>query len=224
MKDIYSDETLREFRKKNWSKAIHDFKLKKKYIMDKIKNIANNFNMKEDEVYNIIDKSSDEELKALFIAVRLAKDPKRQNIYELIFLEFLRSKGRNINKLPSGGNNALFLTAESIIKGKPKSADIESTKSLDFCEKIGDKKYYYYHKFTKDEGGAQDNQYIDLQTFVRIAKKYCMNNNDNNYFVAVPDDPFYNDERKRYLEVLAGKFKDKRIFIASWNQILEKIN
>jgi len=100
MKDIYSDETLREFRKKNWSKAIHDFKLKKKYIMDKIKNIANNFNMKEDEVYNIIDKSSDEELKALFIAVRLAKDPKRQNIYELIFLEFLRSKGRNINKLP----------------------------------------------------------------------------------------------------------------------------
>jgi len=51
-----------------------------------------------------------------------------------------------------------------------------------------------------------------------------MNNNDNNYFVAVPDDPFYTDERKRYLEVLAGKFKDKRIFIASWNQILEKIN
>ena len=221
MENIYSDEKIKAYRKKNCESALEDFKKKEKYIMDKIKNIAQNFGMKAEEVYDIIDKSKDNNLKNLFIAVRLAKDPKRQNVYENIFYDYLRSNGRNILKLPSSGGNAIFLTKNKIMKGKPK--EVESTKSLDFYEKIGEKEFYYYHKFTKEEGGAQDNQYIDLQTFVRIAKQYCENNDDNKYFVAVPDGPYYTKERKAYLESLAGNFNDNRIIIASWDAILEKV-
>ena len=221
MEDIYSDEKIREYRKNNWNKAKDDFKNKRSYIMDKIENIAENFDMKASEVYDIVNTSTDEELKSLFIAVRLAKDPKRQNIYENIFQNYLRSKGRNIEKLPSGGNKAIFLTKTAITKGKPQKA--ESTKSMDFYEKLGNKEYYFYHKFTKDEGGAQDNQYIDLQPFIRIAKRYCENKNDNNYFVAVPDGPYYNTERKRHLKDLASEFLNQRIFITSWDAIMVEI-
>ncbi|MBA7526863.1 hypothetical protein ES705_19034 [subsurface metagenome] len=113
MEDIYSIEKFREFRKKNLSKAIKDFYEKKKYIMNKINNIAKNFDWDKDQIYDIIETSKDEKLKELLIAVRLAKDPKRQNIYESLFLDYMKKNGRNIKKLPSSGSEAVYLSKNS---------------------------------------------------------------------------------------------------------------
>lgn len=222
MEDIYSIDKFRVFRKKNLSDAIKDFYEKKDYIMKKINNIAENFDWDKDQIYEIIKNSKDEKLKELLIAVRLAKDPKRQNIYEFLFLDYMKKNGRNIKKLPSRGSKAVYLSKNELLEEN--STDAETTKSLDYYERINDREYFYYHKFTESRGGAQANQYIDAKTFVRLSNKYCKNNSDNFSFIAVVDGPFYRDQEKDHLKSLAGAYLNKRIYILTWNTVLNTIN
>ena len=222
MEDIYSEKKIKEYRKKNWKEAIEDFENKEKYILFKIKNISDNFDIPESEIFNIISKSTDKKLKELFIAVRLSKDPKRQNIYENIFYGYLRENNRDVIKLPLGGPKSVYLTRNGLSIGGKNHTD--STKSLDFYEKIGDKEIYYYHKYTESGGGAQANQYNDLQTFLRLAERYCNNHRDNNIFVAVADGPFYDDDKLGYLAQIAGEFIDRRIFTIKCYDLLQKLN
>jgi len=221
MKDIYSEEKIREYRKKNWKEAIEDFENKEPYVMNKIKNIATNFEINESEIYNIISNTNDKNLKELFIAVRFSKDPKRQNIYERIFHDFLKERGRKLIKLPSIGPTSVFLTRIGLSFGSKNHTD--STKSLDFYENIRDKEIYYYHKYTEHGGGAQANQFNDLKTFLRLSNRYCRNNDDNYIFVAVADGPFYDADKMDYLAQIADEFYDEKIFIVKWYNIMQKV-
>lgn len=222
MEDIYSKKRIKEYRKKNWKEAIEDFENKEKYILFKIKNISDNFDIPESEIINIISKSTDKKLKELFIAVRFSKDPKRQNIYENIFYDYLRENNRDVIKLPLSGPKSVYLTRIGLSMGG--EDDPDSTKSLDFYEEIGDKEIYYYHKYTESGGGAQANQYNDLKTFLRLAERFCQNHRDNNIFVAVADGPFYDDVKLGYLAQIAGEFIDRRIFVIKWYDLLHKLN
>ena len=77
IEDIYAEEKIIRMRNDNFDDAKRDFKNKKKYIMDKIDHITDNFGFEADYVYNLIANSEDIGLKELLIAVRLAKDPVR---------------------------------------------------------------------------------------------------------------------------------------------------
>ena len=221
MEDIYSNKRIKEFRKINWKEAINDFENKKQYIMDKIKNISTNFDIPESEIFAIISKSTDKKLKELFIAVRLSKDPKRQNIYENIFYDYMRENDRDLIKLPSKGPNSIYLTILGL--SMEEKDDIDSTKSLDFYEKVGENEIYYYNKYTEGGGGAQGSQFKDLQTFIRLAKTYCDNHQDSKIFVAVADGPFYDDDKLGYLAQIAGEFIDRRIFVFKWYDLPHKL-
>jgi len=222
MEDIFSLERIKEYRKKNWYEAIEDFENKEKYICVKIKNISNNFEIPESEIFDIISECTDKKIKELFIAVRFSKNPKRQNIYENIIYDYLKENNRDEIKLPSRGPESVYLTFNGTSIGGPDHTD--SIKSLDFYEEIRDKEIYYYHKYTEVEGGGQGNQYNDLKNFVRLAEKYSKNHQDIKIFVAVADGPYYRGAKLDTLARIAGEYIDRRIFIVQWHDLLDKIN
>lgn len=223
IEDIYSEDKIRRIRNHNFEEAKVDFDNKDRYIMDKIKNIAVNFGFDVDDVYDLIANSEDNELKELFIAVRLAKDPTRQNIYEKSFNKFMKENRNEFTKLKSQGKNAKYLTENGLLKGNVPSG-IDKTKSLDFFEKIGNTEYYYYHKYTKVTGGAQANQHNDMVHFIRLANNYCQNFNDNINFVGVIDGPYYVDRIRGEIESFAGEFLNSRIFVLTWREVISTIN
>ncbi len=91
----------------------------------------------------------------------LMKDPKRQNIYENILKEYVSDQGIQIEKLKSSGKNAFYPINDRIETNNPLKP--KELKSLDFkmITKSG-QLVYIVHKYTNEEGGAQDNQYNDV--------------------------------------------------------------
>ena len=90
--------------------------------------------------------------------------------------------------MPAGGNNAIYLTNGKILKGgllKNQSKDI---KSIDFVWNCGNLTFYASHKYKEISGGAQDNQYKDIQDFLNHARD-C--NEKNTMFLAICDGDYY---------------------------------
>ncbi|QJG66673.1 hypothetical protein HGG64_03150 [Mycoplasma phocoeninasale] len=101
-------------------------------------------------------KSDDELLLTI-----LMKDPKRQNIYENILKEEVSKMGIEIEKLKSWGKNAFYPIGDEIKTNNAKKP--KELKSLDFKMKTkSGETIYIVHKYTNENGGAQDNQYYDV--------------------------------------------------------------
>lgn len=99
-------------------------------------------------------------------------------------LEFVK----NFQILPQLGSNSLYLDNGKILSGKELKNKSKETKSIDFYWEVGNNKFYATYKYTHEDGGAQDNQYIDVQTFLKNA----FNNDDKNtYFLAICDGDYY---------------------------------
>lgn len=224
--DIYSEEMIREIRNNNIQAAIEDFANRERYIMDKIENIAQDIGSNPENIYNLITNSQDEELKELFIAVRLAKDPIRQNIFETRFFNFMREHRipNEFIRLPNGGPNSIYLTDQGIMTKDELQPGMNKTKSLDFYEEIGEIIYYYYHKYTKHGGGSQANQHNDMVHFIQLANDYCQSHNDNARFVGVIDGEYYTNNIRNEIESFAVNFLNSRIYILTWREILQAIN
>ncbi|MFW9874285.1 MAG: hypothetical protein ACFFG0_14360 [Candidatus Thorarchaeota archaeon] len=224
--DIYSEERIREIRLRNSETAIEDFINRERYIMIKIENIAQDMELNVDYIYNLVANSQDEELRNLFIAVRLAKDPKRQNFYETSFYNYMQeNRGPNeFIQLANTGNNAIYLTDQGLVEKVNLQPGMDKTKSLDFYEQIGNLEYYYYHKYTEASGGAQANQHNDIVHFIRLANNYCQSHDDFINFVSVIDGPYYSTNIRNEIEVVAGIYLNQRIYVLTWREILQVIN
>lgn len=149
----------------------------------KIVNWANKFGYSFDAIKEKI--INDEIFRCIF-----AKDPNKQNLHQNLAAKYIESLSRisNFKILPSGGDNAIYLTNGKIFEGqklKHKSKDI---KSIDFTWNTSKYKFYASHKYTNDEGGAQDNQYKDIQDFLNHARD-C--NEKNVIFLAICDGDYY---------------------------------
>lgn len=119
-------------------------------------------------------------------AAHFAVDPSKQKIHEKTAAEFIRNLNGvvDFNLLP---NNALYVS-----NGVPITGDelkiYPAAKTIDFKWQYGTFKIYASHKYTQDSGGAQGNQYKDLQTFIRA----CYGSmNSKLRFIAIADGPFY---------------------------------
>ena len=141
-------------------------------------------------------------IKSSLIASFFAKDPKKQNISEKSQMDFLNQKlGRNVSK-PS----CLYIMADGKIERHVKHPSGATAKSIDFqsidnscgieCQE------YYFAKVTEQGGGAQDNQWADVRSFIDGAKKNLeiIKSEKGDYssgpkFIAIVDGKFYwNDE------------------------------
>lgn len=198
----------------NLSKVLKD--LDKKETTLKILNWSKKFGFSFQTIKNKI--KEDEIFRCIFI-----KDPAKQNLYEKTAAKYIKSI-KNVDdfkSLPSGGRNAIYLTKGKILKGellKNKSKDI---KSIDFTWKTNDIVFYASHKYTKDNGGAQDNQYKDIQDFLYHARD-C--NELNVIFLAICDGNYYlsKDSKtgdKTKIERLRRLTDNKTSFVLTINEL-----
>ena len=138
----------------------------------KISNWADKFGYNFEEIKDKV--INDEIFRCVF-----AKEPSRQNIYQNIAAKIIESVNgiKNFKVLPSGGKNAYFIINGNIFKGENLISKNQDAKSIDF-----------YFKYTKDEGGAQDNQYKDVQEFLKNARDTSLK---NTIFLAICDGDYY---------------------------------
>ena len=139
--------------------------------------------------------------KSSLVASFFAKDPKKQNISEKTQMEFLNQKlERSVSK-PS----CLYIMSDGKIEKHFKHPPGATAKSIDFqsidnscgfeCQE------YYFAKVTERNGGAQDNQWADVRSFIEGAKKNLeiVKTEKGDYssgpkFIAIVDGHFYWDD------------------------------
>lgn len=118
-----------------------------------------------------------------------AKDPAKQKIHENIAASFIESLPgvKNFKQL---GHGDMFVLRGGVLSHEEykKSGATTKAKTIDFSWSINGKNIYASHKYTRASGGAQDNQYADLQEFIREAND---SNLANTYFLAIADGDYY---------------------------------
>lgn len=167
--------------KQNLSEVIKN--LDNKDFSIKIKNWAEKFEYSFDKIKEKI--ISDEIFRCVFV-----KDPAKQSLHQKLAAKYIKSLAlvRDFKSLPSGGKNAIYLTNGKIFRGLDLKEKSKDTKSVDFIWKCGEKIFYACHKYTEISGGAQDNQYKDVQEFLKNTRD-C--NEKDIIFVAICDGEYY---------------------------------
>jgi hypothetical protein len=147
----------------------------------KIKNWANKFNKDPIEIRQ---KIIDDELFSLHYII----EPSRQNFHENLAADYISRLENvdNFKNLPNGGANSLIVHSGTILKKSETQSN--AGKTIDFSWNTGIFKCYASHKFTKDNGGSQDNQYKDIRGFMENSRP---NNVINTLFFAICDGNYY---------------------------------
>ena len=121
-----------------------------------------------------------------------AKNPSKQNFYEKMAAERIK-KIKFIGDFKNLPNQYLYVLRGAIIK-KNYLKVYPQAKTIDFSFKYKKYQIYVSHKYTKESGGAQDNQYKDLQDFIKKCRD-CKTS--NHFFLAIADGDYYNKENGR---------------------------
>ena len=188
-----------------------------KNIEEKLLNWCERYDYDFNELISKLNKSDD-----ILVIGQFAKDPGKQNMHEDMAFEYLQKLPVISNQihLPKG-KNAKFVVNGKITDNKG-TANI---KSLDcyFCYEYRDKKLEFYtsNKYTKSSGGAQDNQFNDLQEFMKQARDVT---DKNIFLMAVADGDYYQnkyEEFKTKIEYFNERYKGTRVIALTSNEILE---
>lgn len=121
------------------------------------------------------------------VASFFVKDPSRQNFTEIVIASILQKKSNIENFVNHSSNTNLFVVDGQIVNHR-----VDGIKSIDYSWETKGKKVYASQKYTKEAGGAQDNQYNDILNFLSNAKK---NNDKDLMFFAIVDGDYYSDDR-----------------------------
>lgn len=163
------------------------------------------------ETYSKNVNHSIEEVHALaserpLFAKHFAIDPKKQNIYEDIAYERIKDIPgvSNIRRPAAGGRESIVIEklTRKVLKRSEVPAKSPTTKSVDFIWETNGIIWFASHKYTLEGGGAQDNQFKDLCTYLEYAPDKAPRINPDSYvydedkglpayFVALADGPYY---------------------------------
>lgn len=181
----------------------------------KIENWANKFHLDPSVIRQ---KIIDDEVFSLHYII----DPSKQNFYENLAADYIKnfSNVENFKNLPNNGTNALVVHAGNII---PKTrAQSNASKTIDFEWNTGTIKCYASHKYTKNSGGAQDNQYKDIRNFMENSRP---NNTPNILFFAICDGNYYQNLSQSKIQILNTDFaKDNKLKALTINELSDHLN
>jgi len=189
-----------------WSKNADEVsdKLSKndKNILKKIRQFHLNFGFPEDEIKGKINKDP-------MFAAHFAVEPRRQNIHEMIAVEWLRGIDGidSFQKLPNSTKNSLYLTSDGDIRSGSefRRESPKPGKSLDFKWITGETTFYASHKYTKESGGNQDSQYNEMKEllgkFLRCSEPCAL--------IVIVDGAYYTQSRMNELNKLVRKTDPK---------------
>jgi hypothetical protein len=134
-------------------------------------------------------------------ALTFVKDPGRQSIHQTLAAQYITGFSKypefadlKFTMLPAGGSAACYINKQGQISHYNEAVD-PLIKSIDFKWTWNNIMFYAAHKYTKDEGGAQDNQYHDLRLFLQYAK---LNSNPSIMFYAIADGQYYQRQDRLY--------------------------
>ena len=140
-------------------------------------------------------------------AAHFAKEPRRQGIHERVAAEWLQQLPavNQFKVLPKKGADAIYVTSDGEIQ---RGADLHNPpgKSLDFRWFTGETACYAMHKYTKQSGGDQDNQFTEmrnlLESFIRCRDRHCI-------LLIIVDGPYYTKEKLETLKHLTRSHPPK---------------
>lgn len=84
-----------------------------------------------------------------------------------------------------------MIFSDGMVRPNLSSNRHRNTKTIDFKWKHSKKVVYASHKYIKDEGGAQDNQFSDVMAFISVAAKILTKEPEYAIFVAICDGPYF---------------------------------
>lgn len=176
----------------------------------KMNNFADKYGFTPKEVREKIE--NDEMFRSIF-----AKDPAKQNFYQNKAAEYISAMNnvKNFKVLPTNGDNAKYIINGNISGSKELKNKNQDTKSIDFYFEYGEYNIYASHKYTKNEGGAQDNQYKDVQEFLKNSRD---NNSKDTKFIAICDGDYYQHKDTKSgdntrIERLERLTDNKKVFV-----------
>lgn len=181
------------------------FKMRIENVKDVIKNPEAyqkkllKYSQRHNLEYNFLQQ---ELLDNIYLMNEIAKDPSKQNFQEIIAKDYILENYKefqNFEILPKKSKNgieSIYLTNGQIVKESDLSTK-NHTKSIDFKWEYKGFTIYATHKYTKDSGGGQDNQYKDVVSFLEHAKQ---NINNKILFVAICDGKYYEGKRSEELK------------------------
>ena len=133
-----------------------------------------------------------------------AKNPTRETIHQTYAIETIKQNlpyFSSFRALPAGGKNALYIISGEISGQEARKKTKRAVKSIDaegILNVAGKEiRIYFSLKYTKDEGGAQDNQYGDLITFLKEGAK---SKEKDVFFIAIADGEYYRKRETKYAE------------------------
>lgn len=179
---------------KRWKKNIEEARdnpLKRK---EAVINFANKVGLSPDVLwYNFCT----DDLSPLHYAI----DPTKQTLHQSVAAEWIESLPMvlNFKTLPGDGPDALFVSGGYLMRAD-QLANADIPKSIDFYWETVDSdgvilKFYAAHKYTKEDGGAQENQFRDLLSFALESSK--LKKERGIRILSLSDGPFYQKTRRK---------------------------
>lgn len=128
-------------------------------------------------------------------AMNFITEPGRQGFHEKLAAQYIASFDcvRLFKNMPNGGPNSLLVSNGFILTSAQARQAAQNPKTIDFQWEVQTIsgttiKCYASHKYTKDPGGSQDNQYRDICEFMENARQ---NREENVLFFAITDGEYY---------------------------------
>lgn len=180
--------------------------LNESWVIAKVENYLerNRFVLKGYTVQNIIEKIKTDDCFALYFI----KDPNKQNdIEKIIGKELSTTNGIN-NFVNYPSTIKLFVVNGEITNNRPITG-----KSIDYsCTTNKGRQVYFTQKYTKGNGGAQDNQFQDVVNFLSNTV-----GNDECIFVALVNGSYYTEAKMNILK----EFERENVIVCGFEKIGE---
>ncbi len=152
---------------------------------------------------------ADDDLARMF-----AKDPQKQSFHENLGLRSMQDFGLEVRGEPKSGTNAIYIHNGRVKTGLQKKPEAR-IKSVDCtCLREGWKDYIL-QKWIAESGGAQDNQYSDIQGFVEQGYQYAVRVKDNVRIIALVDGPYFTDDKINELRATIPVGYSDRVMVMS---------
>ena len=187
------DEIERNLWKENASKAPLHLEANDKYILKKIDTFIDGFGYAHSDVSKKI-------LTDPIFAAHFAKVPNRTSFHQKMAAKWLKQLPlvKHFAILPSHGANAWYVSNDGDLR-----QDKKVGKSLDFRWTTGERHCFAMHKYTKDKGGAQDNQ---LNEMIALLERFLKCSEKDYVLIVIVDGVYY---QGKPLETLAGLTRTK---------------
>lgn len=191
-------------------------------LKKKIKNFSKTWELDYNYVYDNLKNNP-------LLLITFAKDPNKQTIHQHCAAEWIKTLPfiEDFKEAPAGGKNAFYIVKGIVVNNKKNK---KTEKSIDFIWNytFKDKQLQFYatHKYTKNSGGSQDNQYNDVKAFHNEAKE-CIDNNI--CLLSITDGEYYlrkisgtNNSKLDCLNTI-GIFRGPRNYATNCNRLVNDI-